>query len=48
MAGIGYDSRPGAGEIIGSRTLLINGAQDRIVSPESALELSKRIPTRRW
>ena len=43
MAGIGYDSRPGAGEIR-SRTLLINGAQDRIVSPESALELSKRIP----
>lgn len=42
VAGVGYDSRPGAGEIK-SRTLLINGAQDRIVSPESALDLSKRI-----
>lgn len=42
MAGIGYDSRPRSGEIK-SRTLLVNGAQDRIVSPESALDLSKRI-----
>ncbi len=43
LAGIGYDSSPRAGDIK-SRTLLINGAQDRIVSPESALKLSKRIP----
>lgn len=43
LAGIGYDSSPRSGEIK-SRTLLVNGAQDRIISPESALKLSKRIP----
>jgi pimeloyl-ACP methyl ester carboxylesterase len=43
LAGIGYDSSPRSGEIT-SRTLLVNGAQDRIVSPESALKLSKKIP----
>ena len=43
LAGIGYDSSLRSGEIK-SRTLLVNGAQDRVVSPESALKLSKRIP----
>lgn len=42
-AGISFDCGSRAREIK-ARTLLINGSQDRIVSPESALELSEKIP----
>lgn len=42
-AGISFDCGSRAREI-NARTLLIGGSQDRIVSPESALELSEKIP----
>ena len=47
MAGMNFDSS-GRAEGIHAPTLVVNGAEDRIVSPESARELAGRIPDSRY
>lgn len=47
LAGMNFDSS-GRAENIHAPTLVLNGSEDRIVSPESARELARRIPDSRY